>query len=887
MDANPLDNFLECLWKFATADELKRSAESATGLRQSTRDEARRALRTRLADLDGTRLSEVLSEVLGRVNSEGLRRWTAYVLEKGITPKQLAIGRLVAHYTENEGDEEGGDEEGDDEEGDDEEGDDEEDDEEGNDKERGGDEDGGDQGDGDAGTRLYDFLDRFSLPDLAAFLSSRGNGAAGDRAARVRRLCSLMLLDLASFVAIFQDIEDDDACEFLAVTKTSSTKRRAQDLREGATRWWGAARRGLGVAEIEARFNDARGSEAAVPARPTRQKTPDGPSSAATTVVVRPTDHESPETPHDYQRAAIAALTNKLTKAGDGGMLALPTGSGKTKTAIEWILSLFDKRKVNKVLWIAGRDELVGQARDTFNKHGARVVHRSAFSISEYSGRGEKSLNGDIVVATLQSLSGGEIGRSDIAADLICIDEAHHVPAPTWRATLKRLRHEHSILLGLSATPTRTNPEERPTLWKFFPQQIVFTRTYAQLLADGYLAKPVHHVVSLDGTIDVKKYEKRIEQFHEIPKDLYSELGTNAARTEAIVRHLVRYREDYSPMLLFACSIEHARDLNDRLGQEGFRTALVVGETPKSERKKSVEALRRSELDCIVNVEVLTEGADFPKLKSVIMARPTMSDTLYSQMFGRGSRGPKLKGTEEFYVVDFVDNFSKFGDRLASGFALEEEMGIAVDVLRGPPGDLQPIPAQAAARSGPRATVPAHVLSAIEAAKQAFRAVAWELGDADVLALAPTSWIAWAERAGTAIVDHAIVVFDRDERAFGAALTELGALKKGRGDAFITAAMAIYDHHLSQSTIYASRWEALARHVHGGGGVPAPRPFAPPALNVDAIRRELKGLEGLELVARLYSTWQTQFQVQFSTFPAFTDALERGGWRAATSSRGK
>ena len=58
----------------------------------------------------------------------------------------------------------------------------------------------------------------------------------------------------------------------------------------------------------------------------------------------------------------------------------------------------------------------------------------------------------------------------------------------------------------------------------------------------------------------------------------------------------------------------------------------------------------------LINYGVFTTGFDDPKINCIVVARPTYSVVLYSQMIGRGLRGPKNNGTEDCLIVDVLDN---------------------------------------------------------------------------------------------------------------------------------------------------------------------------------------------------------------------------------------
>ena len=94
----------------------------------------------------------------------------------------------------------------------------------------------------------------------------------------------------------------------------------------------------------------------------------------------------------------------------------------------------------------------------------------------------------------------------------------------------------------------------------------------------------------------------------------------------------------------------------------GIRAAHVDGEIPKGRRGAIINEFRKNKIQILCNYGVLSTGFDAPKIDVVFISRPTASVVLYSQMIGRGLRGPSIGGTEECKIVDLIDNITGFGN---------------------------------------------------------------------------------------------------------------------------------------------------------------------------------------------------------------------------------
>jgi superfamily II DNA or RNA helicase len=88
-----------------------------------------------------------------------------------------------------------------------------------------------------------------------------------------------------------------------------------------------------------------------------------------------------------------------------------------------------------------------------------------------------------------------------------------------------------------------------------------------------------------------------------------------------------------------------------------IKAAHVDGTTPRDTRESIVNGFRKQDINVLCNYEVLSTGFDAPKVDCVFLARPTASVVLYSQMIGRGLRGPAIGGTENCLIVNVKDNF--------------------------------------------------------------------------------------------------------------------------------------------------------------------------------------------------------------------------------------
>lgn len=134
-----------------------------------------------------------------------------------------------------------------------------------------------------------------------------------------------------------------------------------------------------------------------------------------------------------------------------------------------------------------------------------------------------------------------------------------------------------------------------------------------------------------------------------------------------IMQKLTELDNENVPTIVFACSVQHAQILSSMLTLQGTKNVCVFGSMSSTERNEAIRRFKNREDDCniIINYEVLTTGFDSTNIKCVFITRPTQSIVLYSQMLGRGLRGPQMGGNEKCLLIDIKDNLQKFNENMA------------------------------------------------------------------------------------------------------------------------------------------------------------------------------------------------------------------------------
>lgn len=214
------------------------------------------------------------------------------------------------------------------------------------------------------------------------------------------------------------------------------------------------------------------------------------------------------------------------------------------------------------------------------------------------------------------------------------------------------------VLVHNTATPYRMARNSQGVILRFLTRtrpkvfdELVYYAQCKDLFDEGYLAKLEYHKVAgfnrhaVGANSNGTDYDDRSLQTH-----LYS-----INFPDKIVKVVERLKErGRKNILIFTRFVREAEYVAQKTG-----AAIVTAETHKAERTAIVNEFRNGNLPYVVNVGVLTTGADFPTLESVVLARPTMSLRLYYQMVGRAVRPHPDK--ESAWIIDMVGLSDQFG----------------------------------------------------------------------------------------------------------------------------------------------------------------------------------------------------------------------------------
>lgn len=375
---------------------------------------------------------------------------------------------------------------------------------------------------------------------------------------------------------------------------------------------------------------------------------------------------------HPYQQEALRELLDHHQRL-HRILLSLPTGTGKTLVAARYIGTNFTAVG-RRTVWIAHSQELLDQAYETFTEKlgldGSLVARRYAH---HHELRKKKQ--------ALVWLMNNAVQEGPDDPDLVVIDEAHHAAAASytdWLSTYRAFAPDGAKVLGLTATPYRLERGDVIPLTSFgfskprvpIFEKIAYQRSFCDLAASGYIA-PFRHI-----SYDTKMhFRMSLGATRDFDGESLESLNTKG-RNQFIVDRWRERRKEFGKTLVFVGTQKHARGLAKLFGDEAD---YVVSDHEKDLRTDVVARFRAGKLSVLVNVGIFKEGVDVPDIRTVILARPTTSPVLFTQMVGRGSR--VLPDKKFFYLVDIHDQLDDYEHYLAGVLDLADRSADLVEAV--------------------------------------------------------------------------------------------------------------------------------------------------------------------------------------------------------------
>ena len=347
----------------------------------------------------------------------------------------------------------------------------------------------------------------------------------------------------------------------------------------------------------------------------------------------------------DYQQEILEKLDVERNVHGHfRNLVVAATGTGKT------VIAAFDFKRYREAhpdchfLFIAHRQEILHQAMQTF-----RIVLDDPNFGSIWDGNNEPS-NYQHVFASKDTLR-NRVDTLQLRADYydyMVVDEVHHIVAPTYVKLMTCFKPQ--ILLGLTATPERTNEQEDITV--FFDGHISAEIRLPAALNAGLLAPFYYYGIPDNVNLSEVKWSGHGYDIAELSR-IYTQ---NDYRTGLILRKMQEYIGNNQlhkvHALCFCVDKNHAKFMNAKFTLAGLKTDVLTSDDDDRHRNIVKKRLQAGTINYLFVVDLFNEGVDIPEIDTILFLRPTESATVFLQQFGRGLRLHKEK--DHLTVLDFV-----------------------------------------------------------------------------------------------------------------------------------------------------------------------------------------------------------------------------------------
>jgi type I restriction enzyme R subunit len=407
---------------------------------------------------------------------------------------------------------------------------------------------------------------------------------------------------------------------------------------------------------------------------------------ASETLVTSPSyQYMSDEPPRYYQQLAVNRSIEAIARGQKRVLLAMATGTGKTRTAFNIIWRLWKTGKAKRILFLADRNILVDQTMiNDFKPFGSIMTKLNRSLVDRDNGKVDTSY--EIYLALYQAIMGGE----DLEPiynkfprdffDLIVIDECHRGSAAddaTWKTILNYF--DSAIQIGMTATPRETKYVSNIG---YFGEP-VYSYSLKQGIDDGFLAP--FKVIRVDLDLDLQGWRPEsgmVDDSGNVIEDrTYNQVDINREiifpeRDKVVAHKISEFLHSTDPMnktIVFCSNIDHAERMRQALVNDPLNADLVAKDLRYVMRITGDNEDGKNELDNFIDPKrpypviattskLMSTGVDAQTCQLIVLDQRIQSMTEFKQIIGRGTRLRPDYGKYFFTIIDFKKATELFAD---------------------------------------------------------------------------------------------------------------------------------------------------------------------------------------------------------------------------------
>jgi len=379
--------------------------------------------------------------------------------------------------------------------------------------------------------------------------------------------------------------------------------------------------------------------------------------------------------PHPYQNLVKLELEERIRKSSGKyrALVVMPTGSGKTRTAVEFMIDFIRSRKKSNILWIVESPNLSEQSLQTFKSlwqlRGDRLikVHRC---FSKFVPQINFSTCTNIIFGAFDKMKGLQNNNDDFfnslkeSTDLMIIDEAHFSLAETYEEVISDIERNSPDIkkIGLTATPMRSGDTEFYNLKDYFDANLIdFKDEDDNIINDPLKFLQKKHYLADLGV-----------EYLSIPEE--DILEDSKEFNDKVIERIQNSLKEHKQIIIFAMSKDHAVALNILLQAKDIKSECIIGDTSAADRINYFNKFKTNinsdpsehpklfELNVLINYNILSTGIDLPRVDELYLLRKFGNETTAMQVLGRALRGKKNGGNLKNKVISIKGNKTKINN---------------------------------------------------------------------------------------------------------------------------------------------------------------------------------------------------------------------------------